>query len=64
LLGQHFVDTSIISKESGRYYSKIFSMRRKGDYEDYVDYTLEDVLELIKPAEELINQIDRTLFPK
>ena len=61
-LGLHFVDTGIISKESGRYYSKIFSMRRKGDYEDYIDYDQSDVLELIKPAEELIYRIQKILF--
>lgn len=36
-------------------------MRHTGDYDDFVDFTKEDVLDAIIPARELIEQIDNLL---
>jgi uncharacterized protein (UPF0332 family) len=51
----------IISNESGRFYSVIFDKRLSGDYEDFIEYSKEDIIELIEPAEKLISEIERQL---
>jgi len=33
-------------------------MRQTGDYDDYIDFNKEDVLDLIGPANELISKIE------
>jgi hypothetical protein len=33
-------------------------MRQTGDYDDYIDFKREDVLDLIEPADELISNIE------
>jgi uncharacterized protein (UPF0332 family) len=62
IFGLHFVDKDIIPGETGRFYTKLFDLRHDGDYQDYIDYDLEEVLILIKPAEDLMNQIQAILF--
>ena len=61
MLGLHFVKTGIISKDLGKFYSDIFDMRHTGDYDDFVDFTKEDVLDAIIPARELIEKIETLL---
>jgi len=61
MLGLHFIDTEMMNKENGRFYSKIFTMRHKGDYEDFIDYAESDVTELILPAKTFINQVQELL---
>ncbi len=58
MFGLNFVKSGIISKESGKFYSDIFDMRHSGDYDDFVDFTKEDVLEALTPANDLISSIE------
>lgn len=58
MFGLHFVKAGLIDKESGRFYTDIFDMRQTGDYDDYIDFNKEDVLDLIGPANELISKIE------
>ena len=58
MFGLHFVKSGFIDKESGKFYSDIFDMRQAGDYDDYIDFKKEDVLDLIGPANELITKIE------
>jgi len=62
--GLHFVKTGKIEKELGKFYSDIFDMRQSGDYEDYVEFTKDDVLDLITPADNLIISIENILKKK
>jgi uncharacterized protein (UPF0332 family) len=62
MFGQHFINKGIITEAAGNFYTKVFTMRRKCDYEDFIDYDREDVLILIEPAHDLINQIRKVLF--
>jgi uncharacterized protein (UPF0332 family) len=39
-------------------------MRQTGDYEDYIDFNREDVIDLIEPANELITKIEGLLLKK
>jgi uncharacterized protein (UPF0332 family) len=61
MFGLHFVKSGLIDKESGKFYTDIFDMRLTGDYDDYIDFEKEDVLDLIGPANELISKIELLL---
>jgi uncharacterized protein (UPF0332 family) len=58
MFGLHFIKSGIIEKELGKFYSDIFDMRQSSDYQDYIDFTKEDVLDLVQPAENLILRIE------
>ena len=62
MFGLHFVKSGLIDKETGKFYSDIFDMRQTGDYDDYIDFKKEDVLDLIGPVNELISKIEGLLF--
>lgn len=61
MFGLHFIKTGIIDKVSGKFYSQIFNMRQNGDYEDYFDFSENDVLDLVEPANRLITAIENLL---
>lgn len=56
-LGKHVVMTGILSPELGRFYSRLFSKRSTGDYDDFVNHTLETVDELLPNARLFINTL-------
>jgi uncharacterized protein (UPF0332 family) len=64
MFGLHFVTTGIIDEKLSKFYTKIFSLKQSGDYEDFCDYEKADVLELIEPAKELVNKIEQILYKK
>ncbi|MBQ7634504.1 MAG: HEPN domain-containing protein [Bacteroidaceae bacterium] len=49
-LGRHVVMTGLLSPEMGRFYSRLFSKRSTGDYDDFINHTLETVDELLPQA--------------
>ncbi len=59
MFGLHFIKTGLIDKELGKYYSDIFDKRQTGDYDDFIDYIKEDVIELITPAKQLLEEIEK-----
>lgn len=56
-LGKHIVQTGILSLELGRYFSRLFSKRSTGDYDDFFNHSLETVDELIPDAKLFIQTI-------
>ncbi len=46
MFGLHFVKTGLIDKKINKFYSDIFDMRLTGDYDDFVEYSQEDILDL------------------
>ena len=56
-LGKHVVMTGTLSPELGRFYSRLFSKRSTGDYDDFVNHTLETVDELLPNAHLFINTL-------
>jgi len=64
MFGLHFINTGLMEKESGKFYSDIFDMRQTADYDDYIDFNKEDVLDLIDPDNELITKIEGLLLKK
>ena len=61
-LGKHVVMEGLLSPELGRFYSRLFSKRSTGDYDDFVNHTLETVNELLPQArlfiDTLISQLE------
>ena len=61
LLGLHFVSKQLLSNELGDVYYKLFSLRQKGDYDDWIDITEDDVIPLIEPVRKFIEKIERLI---
>jgi uncharacterized protein (UPF0332 family) len=61
MFGLHFIKTGLIDKELGKYYSIIFDKRLTGDYDDFIDYEKDDVLAMVVPAKEFIQEIDKLI---
>jgi len=58
LFQKNFVKPGKVSKESGKFYSRMFDSRQKGDYGDFIRFEEEKVREWLKEAEKFIKQID------
>ena len=43
MIGQNYVRTGILSKEDGALLARLQNMRHTGDYDDFLDWTQEDV---------------------
>jgi uncharacterized protein (UPF0332 family) len=64
LLGLHFVSKGIISKESGKFYGRLFELRQTGDYDDWIVIEATDVEILIKPAEDFVCLLEQLIQAK
>jgi len=61
MFGLHYVKTGLISKELARYYTDLFDRRQTGDYDDFVDYDKETAQELLVPANDFIQKIEKLI---
>ena len=61
MFGLHFINNGLITEASGDFYTKLYTMRHKGDYEDFIEYQEADVLVLLNPAKQLIDRITEIL---
>lgn len=61
MLGFHFVSKGLITKESGRAFSNLFDSRQRGDYDEFVYSTKEEVEELYPKAQQFIKEVDALL---
>jgi uncharacterized protein (UPF0332 family) len=57
MFGLHFVQEGLVSKEDGRFFSDLYDRRQTGDYDDYVSYDEETVMQLYNQSEEFITKI-------
>ena len=57
LLGLHFVSTGIISKDLGRFYSKLFELRQSGDYDDWIVIDANEILPLMDSVDNYLNTL-------
>jgi len=64
LLGLHFISKNLINSELGDVYYKLFALRQKGDYDDWVIVTEEDIIPLLEPAKEFIDKIEQLILTK
>lgn len=60
-LGQHVVLAGKLSAEQGRFYSRLFAKRSTGDYDDFVNHTLDTVDELLPQAQHFISVLKKEL---
>ena len=56
-LGKNIVQEGILTPELGRYFSRLFSKRSTGDYDDFFNHSLETVDELMPDAKRFIQTI-------
>jgi uncharacterized protein (UPF0332 family) len=61
MFGLHFIRTGKIEPESGRFLARLFDLRQTGDYDDFIDFDREKVMELLEPADKLISIIEELL---
>lgn len=61
MLGMHFVSKGLISKESGRAFTNLYESRQRGDYDDFVYSTQEEVDELYPKAQRFIEEVSALL---
>ena len=56
-LGKNIVQKGILTPELGRYFSRLFSKRSTGDYDDFFNHSIETVDELMPDAKLFIQTI-------
>ena len=61
MFGLHFVQTGLVSKEDGRFFSDLYDRRQTGDYDDFFLYDEVTVMNLFKQAEGFIERIVKLL---
>lgn len=57
LLSQHFIKTGIMSQEEGRLFSRLATLRERGDYNCFIDTTEEELLPMLEPLKAYIAHI-------
>lgn len=53
----HFIKTKKLDKNFGYIYSKLFTLRNAGDYEDFINYDKKSIEPLISQVNEFIHAI-------
>lgn len=55
--GLHFIKKGLISKNAGKFYSRLYEIRQTGDYDDLFNLTEEDVKPMIGLAQLYIDEL-------
>lgn len=58
MLGKEFVQTGILSRDMSKFYTNLYSKRQNSDYEDFINYAVEDIEDLYPQAVEFIDMIE------
>ena len=61
LFNEHFVKTGKVSVELGKFFTRMYDFRQKGDYADFVQFEEEKMKEWLASAEHFINELDRVI---
>ena len=61
VLSLNYVKENILDKNFIKTYGRLFNMRQRGDYEDWINITENDVLPLVEPAEKFISEIEKLI---
>ena len=61
LFNDHFVKTGKVPVELGRFYSRMYEFRQKGDYGDFVEFEREKVKEWLDQASMFIEEMDKII---
>lgn len=57
MIGQNYVRTGILTTEDGALLARLQNMRHTGDYDDFLDWTKEDVEPYISKVEDFIKKL-------
>jgi len=57
MFGLHFVQTGIVSKEYGKFFSDLFDRRLTGDYDDFITFDKETALNLFSTGRDFVKEI-------
>lgn len=58
LFGLHFVKSGIIKKEDARIFSRIYDKRQASDYDDFIDFSMEEVMQFYPEVCRFVHQIN------
>lgn len=61
MFGLHYGKTGAIDKTLAKFFTDLYDMRQTGDYDDFIEYTKEDILDLLKNANDFISQAEYIL---
>lgn len=61
LFNEHFVKTGKVSVEAGRFFSRMYDFRQKGDYADFVQFEEAKIKEWLVLAERFIDELDQVI---
>jgi uncharacterized protein (UPF0332 family) len=64
MFGLHFIKTGVIDNSLGKFFTDIYDMRQTGDYDDYIEFNKDDVMDLIGPVNDLISKAEDILLIK
>ena len=62
MFGLHFIKSGIIDNSIGKFFSDIYDMRQTGDYDDFINFEKDDVMDLLEPANDLITSAEKLLL--
>ena len=62
MIGRHYVRTGILTNENGALLARLQNMRHTGDYDDFIDWTQEDVEPYISKTEAYIDIIKAIIY--
>lgn len=57
--GLHFVKTGLISLEFGRVFSRIYDKRQSSDYDDFIEFTKEEVEKLYPQIKAFVMAVEK-----
>lgn len=57
--GLHFVKTGLISLELGRVFSRIYDKRQSSDYDDFIEFTKEEVEKLYPQIKAFVMAVEK-----
>lgn len=63
MIGQHYVRTGVLANEDGSLLARLQNMRHTGDYDDFLDWTKEDVEPYIVKTEAFVEKVKEIIYP-
>ena len=57
MFGLHFVQTGLVSKQDGRFFSDLYDRRQTGDYDDFINYDELVVIQLFEHADKFVKKL-------
>lgn len=64
MFGLHFVKAGLVDNSTGKFFTDIYDMRQTCDYDDYIEFSKDDIMDLIEPANILISKAEELLLKK